>query len=189
MSSLRWFNPRLFYHTRGNEFMEKLTLEQLSLILEEDLFVIPSDGIGHSSPVENPPATPPKHELQEIRYEGGFKKRVLIIYQGSELGTDAREFLMKVLGAVGCSLKDVALASSNLLEELPENCIQQLHPQKCLVFGRINHPIMKEKTQNYEIINGEFEYYFGDDLEDLKDDIPLKKKLWSSLQVLFHINK
>jgi len=169
--------------------MEKLNLAQLSLILDEDLFVIPGDDIKHSSAAVNPGTAPPNHELQELEYEGGFKQRVLIIYQGSELGTEAREFLMKVLGAVGCSLKDVALVSSDHLEELPENCIQQLHPQKCLVFGRVNHPIMKEKNQNYEIINGEFEYYFGDDLENLKDDIPLKKKLWSSLQVLFHINK
>lgn len=169
--------------------MERLNLAQLSLILEEDLFVIPEDEIKYSPVAANVDIGSVKNDVQEIEYEGGFKQRVLIIYQGNELGTEAREFLMKVLGAVGCSLKDVALVSSDHLEELPENSIQQLHPQKCLVFGRVNHPIMKEKTQNYEIINGEPEYFFGDDLEDLKDDIPLKKKLWSSLQVLFHINK
>ena len=169
--------------------MERLNLAQLSLILEEDLFVLSDDDIKDSSAAENLNTTPPNNDVPGIEYEGGFKQRVLIIYQGDQLGTEVREFLMKVLGAVGCSLKDVALVSSDHLQELPESSIQQLHPQKCLIFGRVNHPIMKEKTQNYEIIHGETEYYFGDDLEDLKDDIPMKKKLWSSLQVLFHINK
>lgn len=169
--------------------MERLNLAQLSLLLDEDIFVIPDEDLKHSSVTLTPDTAHPNNNVQEMEYEGGFKQRVLIIYQGSELGTDAREFLMKVLGAVGCSLKDVALVSSDQVEKSPENCIQQLHPQKCLVFGRVNHPIMKEKTQNYEIINGEFEYYFGNDLEELKDDVPLKKKFWSGLQVLFHINK
>src|SRR5690606_38546462 len=100
-----------------------------------------------------------------------------------------REFLMRILGAVGCSLKDVAMVSTNHIHELPTECISQLNPNKCLVFGSLNHPIMKWKTKNYEVISGEAAYLFADPLEELSANVQLKKNLWTCLQVLFNIKK
>ncbi|MEX2593267.1 MAG: hypothetical protein WD426_10860 [Anditalea sp.] len=194
--------------------MEKLNLNHLSLFLDEEIVIIEDDirkhnlseqlkarhahhaeeaAFGSDTLAEadslNEPEEEYLEELLKINYEGNFEKSVLIIYQGNQLEGSLGEFLMKILGAVNCSLKDVALVSANHLQELPKQSISQLNPHKCLIFGPINHPMMKLKHENYEIISGEIVCLFADDLKEIADSLPLKKKLWSSLQVLFNINK
>jgi DNA polymerase III psi subunit len=189
--------------------MEPLNLHHLSLFLDQDLIIIPDDSTKHLlseqlrarySPINEeadissePSALEAEEEYREeilkINYEGDFEKGVLIIYQGNHLEASYREFLMKILGAVGCSLKDVAMVSTNHIHELPSECISQLNPNKYLVFGSLNHPIMKLKTNNYEVISLEAAYLFADPLEELSDNVQLKKKLWTGLQVLFNIKK
>src|SRR5690606_8215745 len=128
-------------------------------------------------------------EYSKISYDGNFEGGILIIYQGSGLESDSREFLMKVMGAVGYSLKDVAMMSANQLLASPTEIISRLNAKKCLVFGTVNHPLMKLKREDYEVISGEILFLFADDLKELAENVPLKKKLWTSLQVLFNINK
>ena len=189
--------------------MESLNLHHLSLLLDQDLVIIPEDinkhllsdqlKARHASFIEetgitqNISASEAEEEYLEeilkINYEGNFEKGVLIIYQGNHLEDSYREFLMRILGAVGYSLKDVALVSTNHIHELPVDCISQLNPNKCLVFGALNHPIMRLKTKDYEIISGEAACFFADPLEELADNVQLKRKLWTGLQVLFNIKK
>lgn len=195
--------------------MEALNLYHLSLILDQDLIVIPEEirihqlseklkarhayhpeeGISESniSVSEPPELNKPEKEYQDeflkINYEGNFEKEVLIIYEGSLLEDSSRDFLMKILGAVGCSLKDVALVAATHLLELPSESISHLNPHKCIVFGKVIHPLIRLKKENYEIISGEIVFLFADDLKEIAENIPLKKKLWSSLQVLFTITK
>ena len=189
--------------------MEQLNLNHLSLLLDQDLVIIPEDinkhllseqlKARHAPLIEEAGISPGisvseaeqeyREELLKINYEGDFEKGVLIIYQGNHLEASYRDFLMKILGAVGCSLKDVALVSANHIHELPTECINQLNPNKCLVFGSLNHPVMKLKTKDYEVISGEAAYFFADPLEELAENVQLKKKLWAGLQVLFDIKK
>jgi hypothetical protein len=187
--------------------MEVLNLHQLSLILDQDLVVLRDDVQQHLV-VENqktdaaltldgkPEASPQDlakeeyvEEIHKLTYEGNFEKGILVVFQGNSLETGHREFLLKVLGAVGCSLKDVALVSTaHLLESNPES-VSQLNPHKYLVFGSFNHPIMKFKTSTYETISGDSTYFFADALEVLAESVQLKRNLWNGLQVLFQIKK
>jgi hypothetical protein len=193
--------------------MEELNLYHLSLLIHEDVVIIKDDirkhhlseklkaKYGQFSEEKGEASGIPKgctvrehdEEYQEerlkINYEGNFEKGILIIYQEDQLPSGVREFLMRILGAVDCSLKDVALVSANHLQELHEQSISQLNPRKCLLFGTANHPIMKLKHENYEIMGGETVYLFADDLKEIAENTPLKKKLWACLQVLFNINK
>ena len=187
--------------------MEALNLQQLSFILDQDLVIVPGDLLS-PAPTQNQAAdiAPPlassvttavedmpdkeyAEEVNKLSYEGNFEKGILVVFQGNSLDSSHREFLFKVLGAVGCSLKDVALVSAATVLELPPEAIDQLSPRRCLVFGSFNHPIMKFKKANYEIVSGEREYFFADALEDLADNVQLKRNLWTGLQVLFQINK
>ncbi len=185
--------------------METLNLQQLSLILDQDLVLLPGDvqlhlTAQHPAPdtnrqlasttatvSEDPAEEEYEEEINTLTFEGSFEKGILVVFQGSSLDSSHRDFLLKVLGAVGCSLKDVALVSSTHILELPPEAIDQLNPRKCVVFGSFNHPIMKFKKANYEIVGGEREYFFADALEHLADNVQLKRNLWNGLQVLFQI--
>lgn len=185
--------------------MEILNLQHLSLFLDQELLVLPEDirkhqlsemlkarhayhpeedVLGDVSSVEEP-----EEEELLINYEGNFEKGVLICYEGKELEKETRVFLLKILGAVGYSLKDVALVSGTQLQESPEKSFNQLNPHTCLIFGSVNHPSIPTKTNNYEILNGEVVFLFADDLKEIEENTSLKKKLWAILQVLFQINK
>ena len=188
------------------KIMEVLNLQQLSLILDQDLVIHPKDVHQLATTQRELPDSPRsdttqvivaevlaeeqyQQEVKELSYEGNFEKGVLVVFEGNSLDSGHREFLFKVLGAVGCSLKDVALVSTKHLLELPPESIDHLSPRKCLIFGSFNHPMMKFKKTNYEIVSGEREYFFADALADLADNVQLKRNLWNGLQVLFQIKK
>ena len=187
--------------------MEAFNLQQLSLILDQDLVLIPGEIQPPTpSPTQTTVTAPPQasstgavieespeeeyaEEVNKINYEGNFEKGILVVYQGKSLDSSHRELLFKVLGAVGCSLKDVALLPAAEILALPPEVIDQLSPRRCLIFGSFNHPMMKFKKANYETVIGEREYFFADALEDLADNVQLKRNLWNGLQVLFQIKK
>lgn len=187
--------------------MEVLNLQQLSLILDQELVILEED-IQTTSAVENPQFKQERTNGDEISlaqepsvsytkskerdslvYDGGFEKAILIVYQGSSLKSNEREFITNILGAVGCSIDDVALVSSSRLMAVPIESIGQLNPIKCLVFGEMDHPIMQHKISNYQITGDETNYFFADTLDDLLETVQLKRNLWNGLQVLFQIKK
>jgi hypothetical protein len=96
---------------------------------------------------------------------------------------------MKILGAVNCSLKDIALLGADQLENMDPAVLDQLNPQKIIVFGLVHHPIMQHKVDLYKIRDVGYELLFVNDLIEISTNVALKKSLWTSLQILFHINK
>lgn len=131
-----------------------------------------------------------EEENHELLYEGEFKKGLLVIYQGNQLDKVYREFLLKILGAISYSLKDIALASSEAISSAHQKSIDHLDPHKIIVFGKINHPIAGLNTELYEITTeGEREYLFANDLGAIFEEETLKRKLWNILQVFFNIKK
>ncbi|MFD2034558.1 hypothetical protein ACFSKL_07150 [Belliella marina] len=129
-------------------------------------------------------------EEHDLIFEGNFEKGILIAYEGSHLEPDLREFLFKILGAVTCSLKDIALCASESVEEVSYSKIEELNANKILVFGKLNHQLFQFKQQAYEIRNENgVEYLFADDLRSIFTDVELKKSLWNKLQILFGIKK
>lgn len=191
-----------------------MNLKELSLFLTEDIYLIGEDktiqieasekSTNQKTPekkdhepsnsqnlVEEPTAELGKNTDSEsimMSFEGDFKKGILIIYQGRDLSDDIREFLMKILGAVNCTLKDIALISEETLKSGIQDPIPLLNPKKMIVFGILHHPVMKLKKDNYFIVQEDLEYFFADDLSELAGNISLKKKLWSTLQLFFNIN-
>jgi len=125
--------------------------------------------------------------LKEL--EGGYDRGIIIIYEGSKLEKELQEFLMKILGAVNCSLKDIALLGSDQLENMDPTILDQLNPQKIIVFGLVHHPIMQHKADLYKILDTGYELLFANDLIEISTNVAMKKLLWASLQTLFHINK
>ena len=185
--------------------MEILNLQQLSLILDQDLVilkeevhatmtdvkeqidldVLPPD---NNSLVQDSPAAYKGEDQSDVLiYEGNFQKKILIVFQGKTLQNDYREFILKLLNAVHCSLDDVALVSSVQFLQASPNAINQLKPSKLLIFGKLDHPIMQHKISNYQTSGDKAHYFFADTLEDLEESVPLKRKLWNGLKVLFQL--
>jgi|GEM_PF-2418844 len=185
-----------------------MNLKELSLFLTDELFVIKEEvnekvainkmasrldlNTSTEPIVANEPELQPKaiaHDPEPIPYEGGFKKSILIIYEGEELKQSNRAFLLKVFSAVNLSLKDIALVSEHSLKGSNEDPIEQLNPEKMIIFGTIYHPLMSLKKDNYHIIQEPLDYFFADDLDGLENNVSLKRKLWDTLQVFFNIKQ
>jgi hypothetical protein len=182
--------------------MEKMGIQHLSFFLESEIYVMPEElpllvqqGNNEVSSIQIPETEPMGEEIIEeelipLEYDGGFEKGVLIAFEGSELSEEHKDLLFKILGAVGYSLKDIALTSSIHIEEVSMASILALNPVKIILFGLFHHDIMSRKKTNYEILQEDaIEYLFADDLAQISENVALKKSLWSALQVLFNITK
>ncbi len=174
--------------------MEKLDLYRLGLFMEEEIILVPEEAeeilqkeklkskfstlekdedtatsienaVVEDVPMEGLTAVSSEidHDVL-ISYEGGFEKGLLVIYQGKELEEEHREFLIKILGAVSHSIKDIALVAADQINMGNADSIQRLNPHKIMVFGQLNHPINQFKKINYEMVSEEeTEYLFADD--------------------------
>jgi hypothetical protein len=182
--------------------MENLSIHHLAMFMDSEIFILPEEEkIIIEKKSNSLPYPEQKQELSlveedsdggsvDLEYEGGFEKGVLVVYQGNSLSPELHALLFKILNAVGCSLKDIALASSDSLESTPLSDVMAMNPNKIILFGNFRHDIMIQKKSNYEIINHEgVEYLFADDLKILFENINLKKSLWNELQVLFNITQ
>lgn len=187
--------------------MEKLTLSELSKIIDEELFLLPEDeGIYLRKPnnleVENLVAEP-KPTLQKsptaeaiqaaeektpIAIKGNFSNGILILHEEETLSTEVMEMLVKMINAVGHSMSEIGLVSSAGLEGKSMEDFQALNAHKILKFGRVKHPINAIPAPEYQIFTDEeTEYLFADALSAIFEDQSMKRKLWSNLQILFNI--
>lgn len=182
-----------------------MNLKEISLFLTEPIVLIPEPNIAQSSDemratiasqasvmeeteTKRQKAAEDIPEMETAVYKGNFQKGLLVLHQGNALSEESQRFLMTILKAVDHSLKDIALLSeAELLAGHPDS-ITHLNPTSILIFGKVNHPIMQCKKTDYTIIQDEHTMLFADDLEELETNKPLKKKLWTALQVLFTIN-
>lgn len=175
-----------------------MNLHHLGMFLDSDIVIV-QDEIPEimAKKLNRDEVTDSEQTIQEIAeeehdliYEGNFEKGILIVYEGSHLEADLREFLFKILGAVNCSLKDIALSSSESVEEVSLGKIDELNANKILIFGKLNHKLYQFKQRDYEIRNDNgIEYLYSDDLRSIFSDVALKKSLWNMLQILFGIKK
>lgn len=189
--------------------MEDFNLDSLSLFLTDELVVVKEEmaQLQLAQKFKNNSAfsitendlndtmvkeeVTPYHNINDIieELEGGYEKNIIVIYEGTELAKELQEFLMKILGAVNCSLKDIVLLGADQLENMDPAVLDQLNPQKVMVFGLVHHPIMQHKVDLYKIRDVGYELLFANDLVEISTNVALKKSLWASLQILFHINK
>lgn len=178
--------------------MESVNLHELGMFIDSEVYIIKEEISSLTSKNSFKfvsTSTPEAFEEDSIAeefdliYEGNFEKGILVIYEGSHLEPDLREFLFNILGAVKCSLKDIALSSSESIEEVSQSKIDALAPNKILVFGKLRHPIFQIKQQDYEIKNeAGIEYLFSNDLSAIFSNKEFKKSLWNKLKILFGVN-
>jgi hypothetical protein len=174
--------------------MEPSGLKELSMYLDQELFLLPEDKKNllptSPSPVQQQPVPEEEPEYPTLSYEGNFEKGVLVVYEGFSLPKPLTELLLKILDAVGCSLKDIALVSSASVEGVPIQSVFDMDPNKVILFGSFRHELMALKTGTYQITQqGGIEYLFADAISVISDDQQLKRLLWNELQVLFNITK
>lgn len=140
-------------------------------------------------PNPNPPLTPEEPRSEPIGIRGEFSKGVLVLHEEAQLSPEVMDMLVKMINAVGHSMTEVGLVSSEQLESRSMEELLALNPHIVLKFGRIKHSINALPVHAYEIFSEhETEYLFADSLTVISEDKNLKKKLWTSLQVLFNIN-
>jgi hypothetical protein len=176
-----------------DEIQQRLLAERISQKHGVEDMIVPEpedrdlDTAAPGLPAE--PVTSNEEDAIPLEYEGEYQKNVLVLYQGEGLAESSRAFLMKVLNAVNCSLKDIALLSEEAIRDTREEHLLQLNPQKMIVFGTLHHPVMGRKKENYHIIQEDVECFFADELSDLENNVSLKKELWGTLQRFFNIKK
>ncbi len=179
-----------------------MSLHHLGLFLDADIIIVKEEISTLTSTLQNNPeeesnmsidsieSSVENEESIELVFEGKFEKGVLLVYEGSHLESKLREFLFKILNAVNCSVKDVALSSSESVEEIPMAVIQHMNPNKIIAFGKVRHRLMNYKKHAYEVhYEDGVEFLFADSLTEIYENVALKKALWEKLQVLFDIKK
>lgn len=175
--------------------MEKSGLSHFGMYLDQEVFLLPEDQKNLLSAIEGQETveeltTEEEPEYPTLSYEGNFEKGVLVVHLGEQLSQPLSSLLLKILDAVGCSLKDIALIGATALETVPIQSIYDMDPNKIIVFGSLRHELMSVKPGNYQIIqHGGIEYLFADDIKVIAEDQQLKRELWNELQVLFNIKK
>ena len=178
--------------------MEKMSIHDLGLILDDEIYLVTEErdqllALEKSVTLETTSVSSQEEfeeEHVQLAFEGGFEKGILVIHEGSSLESNLSEYLFKILGAVSCSLKDIALANSEDTELTSMASITALNPNKIIVFGKVRHEIMMSVKKTYEVHQeDEIEYLFADDLRQISENLDLRKALWKELQVLFNITK
>ncbi len=176
--------------------MEELSLHELSLFIQETIYAMPEEvkpyttanPRDHVSLVQD--AVADEDEVLQLEYEGNFEKGVLIAYAEPQLPADLHSLLFKILAAVGCSIKDIALINGPAIADVNTADIINMNPSKVIIFGKIKSGLMGLKKKPYEIQNEDgIEFLFSDELQQIEDDKSLKRLLWNELQVLFDIKK
>lgn len=156
------------------EIREEITEVAVSV---KTLETVPEPQIVVDQPISEP-----------IPIRGNFSKGVLILHEETNLNAEVMEMLVKMINACGHSMNEVGLVASENLEGRTMEEFQSLNAHTVLKFGRISHPINAVPARPYEVYSeNETEYLFVDSLSMIGEDVNLKKKLWTSLQVLFNL--
>ncbi|UZD23612.1 hypothetical protein [Algoriphagus halophytocola] len=187
-----------------------MSSQELQFIITEDLFLFKEDLKTDVSQPEKPVDTEPQSNLVQepkpelkvspvpdheekpapIQVRGAFEKGILVLHEEAELPEPVMEMLVKMIGAVGHSMKSVGMLSSEQVEGRSLEELYELNPHIILKFGRIKHPVNAIPTTEYHIHNeAGVEYLFADALSSIAEDKILKGKLWNTLKILFNISK
>lgn len=174
--------------------MKNDSIEELQSLITEEIYLIPEDRKailaqleGKIEAAQEVSASEPV--IEPIPVRGNFSKGILILHEENELPTEVMDMLVNMIKAVGHSMNEVGMVSSETLENRSMEDFQALNAHIVLKFGKIKHPINALFDQLYEInADAETEYLFADSLSMIFDEKKLKVKLWNSLQILFNLS-
>lgn len=173
--------------------MENHSIEELQSLITEEIYLIPEDRKAILAQFEGKVEKPQEVAISEpvivlIPVRGNFSKGVLVLHEEKELPAEVMDMLVNMIKAVGHSMNEVGMVSSESLENRSMEDFQALNAHVVLKFGKIKHPINALFDQLYEIHSDEeTEFLFADSLSSIFEDKKLKVKLWNSLQILFNL--
>lgn len=175
--------------------MENDSIEELQSLITEEIYLIPEDRTFILQQLTADKETPEPDlplssgpALEQIPIRGNFSKGILVLHEEKELSTEVMEMLVNMIKAVGHSMNEIGMVSSDVLENRSMEDFQALNAHIVLKFGKIKHPVNALFGQLYEIqSNNETEFLFADSLSSIYEDKKLKVKLWNSLQILFNL--
>jgi hypothetical protein len=136
---------------------------------------------------------PLKNERGPLNYLGNNEKNILILSIEKDavyLADKHLNFLTTVLEACKLGVKDVAIINwLNIDEETKAVLTNELFSRVVLLFGikplEFGLPVNFPQFQVQEV--NKITYLHAPALEEIANDIPLKKQLWASLKRLFCI--
>lgn len=173
--------------------MENVSIEELQTLITEEIYLIPEDREAILAQMEGKTAiiqeiAVPEPVIEPIPVRGNFSKGLLVIHEEKELPSEVMDMLVNMIKAVGHSMNEVGMVSSETLENRSMEEFQSLNAHIVLKFGKIKHPINALFDQLYEIhSDAATEFLFADSLSSIFEDKKLKVKLWNSLQILFNL--
>lgn len=201
----------LFFVVEGNyeQFptMENMSIQELQHIITEELFFFEKDpkldptkedqniSVELGKPKILPKTIhlePAKEELkpEPLIVRGNFEKGILVLHEEQELKPEVLQMLGNMVNAVGHSMNEIGLLSSQELEGRTLAELYELNAHIVLKFGRVKHPINALPASDYHIhTEDETEYLFADSLSTISENQALKGKLWNTLKILFNIAK
>ncbi|MFN3996514.1 hypothetical protein [Algoriphagus sp.] len=173
--------------------MENNSIQELQSLLTEEIYLIPEDReailaqlSGKSGIAQE--VTNNEPIIEPIPIRGNFTKGILILHEEDVLQSEVMDMLVNMIKAVGHSMNEVGMVSSEVLEGRSMEEFYSINAHIVLKFGRIKHPINALFDQFYEVHSeSETEFLFADSLSQIFEDKKLKVKLWTSLQVLFNL--
>ncbi|SFN86944.1 hypothetical protein SAMN04488519_102291 [Algoriphagus ornithinivorans] len=194
--------------------MENLSLGELKYILQEPIYLFEEDQselknkvsenkselvkknevppTPHEEPIKSDELKPETEEIEiePIKVRGKFEKGILILHEEAALSDPVMDMLVKMIQAVGHSMSEVGLVSSEELHGKSLEEFQAINAHIVLKFGKIKHPINALPIHEYQIhTEEETEYLFADSLTAISEDKNLKVKTWNALKLLFNISK
>ncbi|MCH8319169.1 MAG: hypothetical protein IIA88_11865 [Bacteroidetes bacterium] len=162
----------------------------LSLFMKEDIYLInEGEGIGADG----------SGSEEKLEYLGEFKKQLLILVEDNEnayLSESDKEFLENILRAIEHTYKDIALLNlgNPALKRLKvdfQSLADYFDFTKLIIFGDLFNQVSDIKSpQKYHPYSKEGQtILLADSLDEIKNDIEKKKKLWEGLQAVFSVKK
>ncbi len=127
-----------------------------------------------------------EYKAVSLNFKGGNEKNIGIIVndQNVEFIDEAQEkLLIKILSAINCSLKDVAIINTAKNDNLSVESIMNLPCSIGIIFDSTTDLIDSDKYKVVEINGGKF--FKSSSLSHITVNISEKKLLWETLQQVF----
>lgn len=161
--------------------------EFLKRFIEEDIYRIDESGQATAGHQEDSEAKN-KGIAAEKRpaYMGGNKKQVAVIVDNPSarhIDETDQSFLLKVLGALQLALDDVAIINMSRETALSAKVIAALPCTRCILFAP--HTTLVKATPYHPIEAEGVTFIKSTSLENLRNDVLEKKKLWVALKNVF----
>ncbi|MFT6849244.1 MAG: hypothetical protein ACJATA_000038 [Sphingobacteriales bacterium] len=132
-------------------------------------------------------------QFDSFDYEGDNNKYVLVLYlneQGKLISHPQRDFLMKILGAVGLKPEDVALVNLGAYQGVTALDLKKFFsPSKMLVFSEDVSSLGVSQLEKHYLPSSaaSMKVVRSQSIDNILHNVDSKKQLWMALKQLFNV--